>query len=186
MFIACCDSRVDPAAIFDAGPGELFVIRNVANLVPPWAPDGRHHGTSAAIEFAVRHLKVREIVVMGHAQCGGAAALLNRFHEQPGASDFIGSWISLAEEAKQRMLARQIGDGDSQRELEYEIVRLSLANLMGSHHRGSGGIARQRGKVCLFNPFQPGEQLIRRLKPLSHILGQKPVDQRLVSAHGFR
>jgi carbonic anhydrase len=131
LFIACCDSRVDPAAIFDAGPGELFVIRNVANLVPPWAPDGRHHGTSAAIEFAVRHLKVREIVVMGHAQCGGAAALLNRFHEQPGASDFIGSWISLAEEAKHRMLARQAGDGDPQRELEYEIVRLSLANLMG-------------------------------------------------------
>lgn len=131
LFIACCDSRVDPGTIFDTGPGELFVIRNVANLVPPWAPDGRHHGTSAAIEFAVRNLKVREIVIMGHAQCGGAAALLNDFHEQPGASDFIGSWISLAQEAKQRMLARQVSRDDWQREMEYEIVRHSLRNLMG-------------------------------------------------------
>ena len=131
LFIACCDSRVDPATIFDTGPGELFVVRNVANLVPPWAPDGSHHGTSAAIEFAVRHLKVRDIVVMGHAQCGGVAALLNGFHEQPGASDFIGSWISLAESAKQRMLARPDSHGDQQRELEYEIVRHSLGNLMG-------------------------------------------------------
>ena len=122
LFIACCDSRVDPATIFDTGPGELFVVRNVANLVPPWAPDGSHHGTSAAIEFAVRHLKVRDIVVMGHAQCGGVAALLKGFHEQPGASDFIGSWISLAEEAKQRMVARQDSHSDQQRELEYEIV----------------------------------------------------------------
>ena len=131
LFIACCDSRVDPATIFDTGPGELFVVRNVANLVPPWAPDGSHHGTSAAIEFAVRHLKVRDIVVMGHAQCGGVAALLKGFHEQPGASDFIGSWISLAEEAKQRMVARQDSHSDQQRELEYEIVRHSLNNLMG-------------------------------------------------------
>ena len=91
MVIACCDSRAAPEAIFDAGPGELFVVRNVANLVPPYAPDGEFHSTSAALEFAVQSLKVRNIVVMGHGRCGGIRAALNpgrraavagRFHRQ--------------------------------------------------------------------------------------------------------
>ncbi len=75
--IACCDSRAAPEAIFDAGPGELFVVRNVANLVPPYAPDGEFHSTSAALEFAVQSLKVKNIVVMGHGRCGGIRAALD-------------------------------------------------------------------------------------------------------------
>src|SRR6187402_3680550 len=77
MVIACCDSRAAPEAIFDAGPGELFVVRNVANLVPPYAPDGEFHSTSAALEFAVQSLKVTNIVVMGHGRCGGIRAALS-------------------------------------------------------------------------------------------------------------
>src|SRR5436853_1700563 len=77
MVIACCDSRSAPETIFDSGPGELFVVRNVANLVPPYAPDDHYHGTSAALEFAVQSLKIREIVVMGHGRCGGIHAALN-------------------------------------------------------------------------------------------------------------
>ena len=94
MVFGCSDSRVSPEVIFDAGPGELFVVRNVANLVPPYAPDGEAHGVSSALEFAVQVLKVKHIVVLGHAQCGGIKALV-----QPSAplspSDFIGKWMSL-------------------------------------------------------------------------------------------
>src|ERR1700680_2710319 len=89
MVIGCCDSRVSPEVIFDAGPGELFVMRNVANLVPPYAPDGAYHGVSAALEYAVLVLRVRHIVVLGHARCGGIAAYAN--DAPPG--DFIGKWI---------------------------------------------------------------------------------------------
>jgi len=94
MVIGCCDSRVSPEAIFDAGPGELFVVRNVANLVPPYAPDGAAHGVSAALEFGVQVLRVKHIVVLGHAQCGGIKALV----EDPAPlspGDFIGRWMSL-------------------------------------------------------------------------------------------
>jgi len=130
LFVACCDSRVDPATIFDVGPGELFVVRNVANLVPVSTPDGRHHGTSAAIEFAVVHLNVEHIVVMGHAQCGGAKELLAGVHEDPTASDFIGSWMSLAAPARERVLRLPVAPSDMQRLIEYEIVRQGLKNLL--------------------------------------------------------
>src|SRR4029077_12182029 len=94
MVIGCCDSRVSPEAIFDAGPGELFVLRNVANLVPPYAPDGAAHGVSAALEFGVQVLRVKHIVVLGHAQCGGIRALVQDSGPlSPG--DFIGKWISI-------------------------------------------------------------------------------------------
>lgn len=131
LFIACCDSRADPAAITDSGPGELFVIRNVANLVPPCTPDGGHHGTSAAVEFAVRHLEVEHIVVMGHAECGGAKALMQGAGDDPAPGDFIGQWIALAQPARNRVLAmpRLAPDGH-QRAIEQEIVRLSLENLL--------------------------------------------------------
>lgn len=76
LIVACSDSRVDPQTVFDAAPGELFVVRNVAGLVPPYSPDGVYHGTSAALEFGVRVLKVENIVVLGHAQCGGVAAMV--------------------------------------------------------------------------------------------------------------
>lgn len=94
MVIGCCDSRVSPEVIFDAGPGELFVVRNVANLVPPYAPDGGAHGVSAALEFAVQVLRVKHIVVLGHAQCGGVKAFIDKIAPlSPG--DFIGRWMSL-------------------------------------------------------------------------------------------
>src|SRR5438477_3286805 len=94
MVIGCCDSRVSPEVIFDAGPGELFVVRNVANLVPVYQPDAGAHGVSAALEYAVQVLKVKHIVVLGHAQCGGIAAFVNNTAPlSPG--DFIGRWMSM-------------------------------------------------------------------------------------------
>jgi carbonic anhydrase len=94
MVIGCCDSRVSPEVIFDAHPGELFVIRNVANLVPPYSPTGLTHGVSAALEFAVQNLKVKYIVVMGHSGCGGVRAFVEH-RERPDRSDFIAKWMSL-------------------------------------------------------------------------------------------
>jgi carbonic anhydrase len=105
MVIGCCDSRVSPEAIFDAGPGELFVVRNVANLVPPYAPDGMYHGVSAALEFGVGVLKVKHIVVLGHAHCGGVRA----YAEDAGPispGDFIGRWMSLMAPAAGKVGAR--------------------------------------------------------------------------------
>jgi carbonic anhydrase len=94
MVIGCCDSRVSPEVIFDAGPGELFVVRNVANLVPVYQPDGGAHGVSAALEYAVQVLKVKHIVVLGHAQCGGIRAFVDQMAPlTPG--DFIGRWMSM-------------------------------------------------------------------------------------------
>jgi carbonic anhydrase len=128
MVISCCDSRVDPGLIFNAAPGEIFTLRNVANLVPPYSPDGDYHGTSAAIEFAVCSLKVEHIIVLGHARCGGVRALLGA-HE----GDFIGPWMRIAEPARDAALI-QVGEGDQellQRVCEHETVRISLANLAG-------------------------------------------------------
>jgi carbonic anhydrase len=125
LVIACSDSRVDPAMIFDAAPGELFTIRNIANLVPPYQPDGGYQGTSAAIEFAVRGLGVRDILVMGHGMCGGVHALLHGVPEE--LSDFVGPWIRLAEPARK---ALEDAPTDPQLACEYETVRISLVNLM--------------------------------------------------------
>ncbi len=130
MFIACCDSRVDPATIFDTGPGELFVLRNVANLVPPNTPLAKHQAMSAALEFAVLHLNIQHIAVMGHAQCGGAKVLLDGVHEQIPNAEFIGSWMNMALPARNRMLLQPHGPEDSLRLLEYSIVQLSLENLL--------------------------------------------------------
>jgi carbonic anhydrase len=94
MVIGCCDSRVSPEVIFDAGPGELFVMRNIANLVPVYAPDGGAHGVSAALEYAVTVLRVKHIVVLGHAQCGGIRAFIDKIAPL-SPSDFIGKWMSM-------------------------------------------------------------------------------------------
>lgn len=94
MVIACCDSRAAPETIFDASAGELFVVRNVANLVPPYAPDGERHSTSAALEFAIHGLGVQQIVVMGHGRCGGIAAAASEEKQPLSKSDFIGKWMS--------------------------------------------------------------------------------------------
>lgn len=131
MVIACSDSRVEPAQIFDTLPGEIFVVRNVANLVPPFENDGGRHGVSAALEFAVTKLDVEEIVVMGHGKCGGAhAALTEMFqHAAPGEGGFVHAWVSLLDDARARVRAK-CGDGpDASREMELETVRTSIANL---------------------------------------------------------
>src|SRR5512142_2662305 len=94
MVIGCCDSRVSPEVIFDARPGELFVVRNIANIVPPYAPDGHAHGVSAALEFGVAALKVKHIVVLGHAHCGGVKAYAEDA-EPLSPGDFIGKWMAL-------------------------------------------------------------------------------------------
>ena len=102
MVIGCCDSRVSPEVIFDARPGELFVVRNVANIVPPFAPDGRAHGVSAALEFGVGALKVKHIVVLGHAQCGGVKAFAEDA-EPISPGDFIGNWMKLMALAAEKL-----------------------------------------------------------------------------------
>jgi carbonic anhydrase len=128
MVIGCCDSRVSPEVIFDASPGEIFVARNVANLVPPYETAGQYHGTSAALEFAVQLLKVKHIVVLGHARCGGIRAFADGAAPlSPG--DFIGKWMSLIAPAAERAGP---GDGTAAdlRRLELAAIELSLANLM--------------------------------------------------------
>jgi carbonic anhydrase len=108
MVICCCDSRVSPEAIFDAHPGELFVLRNVANLVPPYAPTGFTHGVSAALEFAVQILEVKNVIVMGHSHCGGIRAYVEH-RNRPVRGDFIDNWMSLiAPAAKTKTMS---GDG---------------------------------------------------------------------------
>src|SRR4051812_38285133 len=107
MVIACSDSRVDPSVIFDTSPGEMFVVRNVANLVPPFEVGGGRHGVSAALEFALNQLEVPEIVVMGHGACGGVgAALSRRFADaKAGEGGFIAHWVNLLDEARDRIVA---------------------------------------------------------------------------------
>ena len=132
MVIACSDSRVDPAQIFDTRPGEMFVVRNVANLVPPFETGGGHHGVSAALEFAVTQLQVEEILVLGHGFCGGcAAALTGQFDEAAhGEGHFIADWIDLLRGARDEVRARHPElDRAAFQAMEWEAVRVSLANL---------------------------------------------------------
>ena len=131
MLISCSDSRVDPETIFSAMPGELFVVRNVANLVPPFETGGRYHGVSTAIEFAVLNLRVKHIVVMGHSGCGGVRAALDQSAAIQTESQFISRWMSMLDEARLTVIARQ--ELQSQQEkltaLEMEGVKLSIKNL---------------------------------------------------------
>ncbi|MCA9002578.1 MAG: carbonic anhydrase [Planctomycetes bacterium] len=127
MLIGCADSRADPSDIFDTAPGELFTVRNVANLVPPYQPDGSLHGVSAALEFAVGNLGVHHIVVMGHGQCGGVKACLHP-ERQRQAGEFVGPWVSQLDEVRDRVLAEQ--PSDPQLALELAGVHHSLKNLM--------------------------------------------------------
>ena len=128
MVIGCSDSRVDPAILFATEPGEIFVVRNVANLVPPYAPSADYHGTSAAVEFAVRSLKVEHVIVLGHARCGGIAALLDDFSGL--GADFVRPWMQIAAPAKERaMAAAQEKGADPHRCCEHEAIKTSLGNL---------------------------------------------------------
>ncbi|MGV3769742.1 MAG: carbonic anhydrase [Sphingobium phenoxybenzoativorans] len=133
MVIACSDSRVDPTQIFDTSPGEIFVVRNVAALVPPFETNPGHHGVSAALEFAVQVLKVGEIVVMGHGKCGGCKAALSQELKDapPGEGGFIANWIDLLDGAREKVVA-EYGDDrgrDAHRAMEQEGVKVSLDNL---------------------------------------------------------
>ncbi len=129
MVIGCCDSRVSPEVIFDADPGELFVVRNVANLVPPYETGGEYHGTSAALEFAVQALKVKHIVVLGHARCGGIRAFADESAPlSPG--DFIGRWMTLVAPAAERMGPRTGSLDEYVTKLEFAAIENSLRNLM--------------------------------------------------------
>jgi carbonic anhydrase len=125
MVIGCCDSRVSPEVIFDARPGELFVVRNVANIVPPYEPDGHAHGVSAALEFGVAALKVKHIVVLGHARCGGVKAFAENA-EPLSPGDFIGNWMRLMAPA-----AEKAGPQDKLSCADY-ITRLEQANVANS------------------------------------------------------
>jgi carbonic anhydrase len=132
MIIACSDSRVDPAQIFDTAPGEAFVVRNVAAMVPPFETTPGQHGVSAALEFAVQVLKVKEIVVMGHGMCGGCRAALTReLHEkEPGEGGFIAQWIRLLDEVREPIAARLGTTGrEAERAMEMAGVKVSLSNL---------------------------------------------------------
>lgn len=132
LLIGCSDSRVDPAIIFDAQPGEMFVLRNVANLIPPYEPDDGHHGTSAAVEFAVRGLEVEHIIVLGHARCGGVRALVEGKATED--FDFVKGWMRIARSARDRAMALTLSSGQpveaALRMCERETVAISLANLM--------------------------------------------------------
>ena len=108
MVIACCDSRAAPETIFNSTPGEIFVVRNVANLVPPYEPDGTYHSTSAALEFAVQSLKVQHIVVLGHGRCGGIEAALAPTSEPLSPGDFIGKWMDLISPAASKIISTKI------------------------------------------------------------------------------
>ena len=128
LVVACSDSRADPATVFNAGPGDLFVVRNIAGLVPPYRPDVNNHGTSAALEFGVRVLKVRRVVVLGHARCGGVRAMVEGVPEE--AQDFVGPWMAIAASVLEH---KPVQGGKIDQEVlthyEREVVRLSLANL---------------------------------------------------------
>jgi carbonic anhydrase len=133
MVIGCCDSRVSPEAIFDARPGELFVVRNVANIVPPYAPDGQAHGVSAALEFGVGALRVKHIVVLGHARCGGVKAFaddIDKLRQPLSPGDFIGKWMKLMAPAAEKTSRADASPTDYLTRLEQANIVNSLDNLM--------------------------------------------------------
>jgi carbonic anhydrase len=131
MVIGCCDSRVSPEVIFDARPGELFVVRNVANLVPPYETAGEYHGTSAALEFAVQALRVKHIVVLGHGRCGGIRAFADDESQPLSPGDFIGKWINLVTPAANEMGPRgSLNFDDYAEKLALASVGKTLENLM--------------------------------------------------------
>jgi carbonic anhydrase len=131
LIVACSDSRSDPAIIFDTDPGEIFVVRNIANLIPPYEVGGGRHGVSAALEFAVTQLNVPEIVIMGHERCGGiSAALTGCFRGAPaGEGGFVAAWMSQIEGPADEIAKQQGTGAEAHRMLEELAIRQSLANL---------------------------------------------------------
>jgi len=131
MIISCCDSRVDPETIFTAMPGEMFVVRNVANLVPPYETGGKYHGVSTAIEFAVMNLRVKHLIIMGHSGCGGVKAALDQSAAIQTEAMFISRWMSMLDEARLRVLAahQMAPTAEKLKLLELEGIKNSIQNL---------------------------------------------------------
>lgn len=130
LVVACCDSRAAPETVFNAGPGEIFVVRNVANLVPPYQPDGNYHATSAALEYALQALKVEHIVVMGHGRCGGINAALSPANEPLSGGDFIGKWMNLLKPVADTISSNTfLTESERQTALERMSIRNSITNL---------------------------------------------------------
>ncbi len=131
MIVSCSDSRVDPETIFSAMPGELFIVRNVANLVPPYEVSGKYHGVSAAMEFAVLNLRVKNMIVMGHSGCGGIKAALDQNAAIQTDAHFISKWMSMLDDARLNVLASHQNSTSSLRQeaLEKEAIKQSIANL---------------------------------------------------------
>ena len=171
LVVACSDSRADPALIFDAAPGQLFVVRNVANIVPPDQPDGKQHGVSAALEFGVRVLGVSRIAVMGHALCGGVNAMINGAPDV--CNDFVRPWVAQAEPVVRRAV-EGLSENDKQTAGEHAVVRLSLDNLrtfpwitereqagelelVGLHFGIADGVLRRMQTDGLFEALEPAE-----------------------------
>ena len=171
LVVACSDSRADPALIFDAAPGQLFVVRNVANIVPPYQPDGKQHGVSAALEFGVRVLGVSRIAVMGHALCGGVNAMINGAPDV--CNDFVRPWVAQAEPVVRRAV-EGLSENDKQTAGEHAVVRLSLDNLrtfpwiaereqagelelVGLHFGIADGVLRRMQGDGLFQALEPAE-----------------------------
>jgi carbonic anhydrase len=165
LVLTCVDSRVDPSIIFDTEPGEVLEIRNVANLVPPYAPDSAYHGTSAALEFGVRVLEIPHIVVLGHESCGGVKALLEG--APPDAKEFVGPWMSMAAAARDRAL--HCAPEKRQQCCEFEVIQLSLANLLTFPwiaERVAAGKLRLHGawfeiRTGVLMTLQPGGSFVR-------------------------
>ncbi len=164
LVIACADSRIDPALLFDSEPGELFVVRNVANLVPPYGPDGHPHGTSAAMEFAVRDLGVRHVVILGHSACGGIGALRATSAGEELPRDFIAPWMQIAADA---CPCDADGNVPDQETVEHAGIRVSLRNLMsfpwvaekveaGELHLHGWWVDLQAGRLCSIDPEGDG------------------------------
>lgn len=131
MIVSCSDSRVDPETIFSAMPGELFIVRNVANLVPPYEVSGKYHGVSAAMEFAVLNLRVKNMIVMGHSGCGGVKAALDQSAAIQTDAHFISKWMSMLDDARLAVLSAHQGSSQStkQEALEKEAIKQSINNL---------------------------------------------------------
>ncbi len=131
LLIGCCDSRVDPAVLFDCDLGDLFILRNIANLVPPYHKSDDYHGVSSSIEYAVCHLEVTDIIVLGHSNCGGIGALMDS-GKGKDEGEFIGKWVSIANDARDKVLQEMQGEeSEAQaRACEKEAILVSLKNLM--------------------------------------------------------
>jgi carbonic anhydrase len=152
MVISCSDSRVDPETIFSAMPGELFVVRNVANLVPPYETGGKFHGVSSAIEFAVLNLRIKHLIIMGHSGCGGIKAALDQSAAKQTEAQFISRWMSMLDEPRLRVLASHQTSSQHERQaaLEQEGIKNSIRNLRTFPFVAD---AENRGKMSLHGAY---------------------------------